>query len=233
MSKEEFRSKVENILVKTGPNSLIMSDEQYDKIVAVLGRASTTESSDFRPEERLIVRRYKMTVVNGVTMVFRATNNKEVVRVAQLFDVLDTCHKTLCHGGRDKMVKELSSKYHNIPRPVIQAYLDGCVQCEMKKRRPRAGQVSKPILTDDMNRRGQVDLINWDTEKDGEYRYIMVYQDHLTKFTSLRPLKTKRAEEVARELVDIFCTFGAPNILHSGELKYVHSKCAVLVLPVL
>ena len=80
-------------------------------------------------------------MVNGVTMVFRATNNKEVVRVAQLLDALDTCQKTLCHGGRDKVIKELSSKYHNIPRPVIPAYLDGCVRCEMKKRRPGAGQV--------------------------------------------------------------------------------------------
>ena len=50
MSKEEFLSKVEHILVKTGPNSLIMSDDDYDKIVAVLGRASTTGSLQTKPK---------------------------------------------------------------------------------------------------------------------------------------------------------------------------------------
>ena len=39
----------------------------------------------------------------------------------------------------------------------------------------------------------------------------------MTKFVQLRPTKTKRAEEVAYILVDIFCTFGAPTILQSDN----------------
>nr|XP_018908515.1 PREDICTED: KRAB-A domain-containing protein 2-like [Bemisia tabaci] len=42
---------------------------------------------------------------------------------------------------------------------------------------------------------------------------------HLTKFCILRALKTKTAEEVATHLFDIFCTFGAPSILHSDNGK--------------
>ncbi|XP_028040732.1 KRAB-A domain-containing protein 2-like isoform X1 [Bombyx mandarina] len=45
----------------------------------------------------------------------------------------------------------------------------------------------------------------------------MVYQDHLTKFVVLRPLKTKRAEEVAHTLLDIFTLLGAPAILQSDN----------------
>ncbi|XP_022907046.2 KRAB-A domain-containing protein 2-like [Onthophagus taurus] len=45
----------------------------------------------------------------------------------------------------------------------------------------------------------------------------MVYQDHLTKFVLLKALKTKRAEEVAYYLFDIYTTFGAPVILHSDN----------------
>ena len=45
----------------------------------------------------------------------------------------------------------------------------------------------------------------------------MNYQDHLTKFTILRPLKSKTAEEVAYQLMDIFCMFGAPFILQSDS----------------
>ena len=36
--------------------------------------------------------------------------------------------------------------------------------------------------------------------------WIMVYQDHLTKLCILRPLTSKRAAEVAYQLIDIFFT---------------------------
>ena len=45
----------------------------------------------------------------------------------------------------------------------------------------------------------------------------MVYQDHLTKFCILRPLHTKRASEVAYQLMDIFLLVGAPQILQSDN----------------
>jgi len=42
----------------------------------------------------------------------------------------------------------------------------------------------------------------------------MNYQDYLTKFVILRPLKIKRAEEIAFNLMDIYTIFGALVILH-------------------
>jgi len=57
-------------------------------------------------------------------------------------------------------------------------------------------------------------------QPDGDYKFIMVYQDHLTKFVILRPLTRKRAEEVAYVLIDIFTTFGAPAILQSDNGSY-------------
>ena len=141
-------SEDEDILSKTGPNSLIITDEAYDKIAAVLGRASTTPSSEFRPEEKLTIRRYKMAVVNGSSLIFRANNNKEIVKASSMFDVLHEWHQTLCHGGRDKMQKELNAKYHNIARPAIQAYLSGCVPTmrdEEKTPKCVAGHQSNPV----------------------------------------------------------------------------------------
>ena len=49
--------------------------------------------------------------------------------------------------------------------------------------------------------------------KDGNYRFILHYMEYLTKFSQIRPLKTKTAEEVAKELVYIFLDTGAPHIL--------------------
>ena len=107
--------------------------------------------------------------------------------------------------------------YANITVKQMQAFVDCCEVCQVKKGRMKKGVVVKPIVTSDVNRRAQVDCIDMQSNPDGEYKYIMVYQDHLTKWTVLRPLKTKKAEEIAENLVNIFCHFGSPLILHSDN----------------
>ena len=52
---------------------------------------------------------------------------------------------------------------------------------------------------------------------DGEYKWLLVYQDHFTKFVQLRPIKQKSAIEVAGALLDIFSIFGVPSILQSDN----------------
>lgn len=87
----------------------------------------------------------------------------------------------------------------------------------MKHSAPKNGIVVKPMVSSELNSRCQVDLIELQSHRDGEYKSIMVYQDHLTKFVQLQPLKTKTAEEVAYHLLEIFLTFGAPAILQSDN----------------
>ncbi|XP_050313667.1 KRAB-A domain-containing protein 2-like [Anthonomus grandis grandis] len=58
---------------------------------------------------------------------------------------------------------------------------------------------------------------NMQSHPDRENKFIMVNQDHLTKFVQIPPLTSKRAEELAKSLVDIFCIFGAPSILQSNN----------------
>ena len=42
------------------------------------------------------------------------------------------------------------------------------------------------------------------------YRWLLLYQDHFTKFIRFRPLKNKCAEEVADVIEDIFCELSIP-----------------------
>ena len=58
----------------------------------------------------------------------------------------------------------------------------------------------------------QIDLMNMQTEKDGDYESILNAQNHFTKYCHLRPLKSRRANEVAVRLFEIFTEFGAPLI---------------------
>ena len=65
--------------------------------------------------------------------------------------------------------------------------------------------------------KGQVDLMDFQSNPDGNYKFIMVYQDHLTKFCNIKPLTSKKASEVAFNLIDVFTIFVSPHILQSDN----------------
>ncbi|XP_060874754.1 KRAB-A domain-containing protein 2-like [Metopolophium dirhodum] len=91
----------------------------------------------------------------------------------------------------------------------------------------KKGLVVKPIISNELNSRCQFDLVDMQEQPDGNYKFILVYQEHLTKFVLLRPLMHKRAEEVAYVLLDIFTTFGAPTILQSDNVQEFSSQGSV------
>ncbi|XP_076042016.1 uncharacterized protein LOC143025919 [Oratosquilla oratoria] len=154
-------------------------------------------------------------------LIRRRNANEEPIYFAKLEDTYDTikrAHIATGHGDRDKMVKEVTKKYANITHDAISIYKSLCIECQRKRKRPTTkGTVVRPILTKNFGSRSQVDLVDMQSMKQGNYKWIMVYQDHLTKFCVLRPLTSKRAAEVAYQLLDIFLLLGAPEILQSDN----------------
>ncbi|KAL4141348.1 hypothetical protein QTP88_004003 [Uroleucon formosanum] len=141
----------------------------------------------------------------------------------------------LCHWGK---MRAVLSKQYAIPRPAIETFLSICTTCNNKKGVNRK-LVIKPIMSKDFNERGQIDLVDFQSLPDGKYKWILNYQDHHTKFISLLPLESKRAVEVASNLLIIFLTFGAPKILQSdngrkfvnsiiNEIKELWPKCIIV-----
>ena len=97
---------------------------------------------------------------------------------------------------------------------IILKCLSQCALTQRKRVRPvTKGVVVRPILSKEFSARGQVDLIDMQSLPHDSFKWIMVYQNHLTKFVVIRPLTPKRAAEVAYQLMDIFLLFGAPHIL--------------------
>ena len=117
------------------------------------------------------------------------------------------------------MEAELRKKYCNVIRQVTL-----CEQCQLKKKTPKRGLAVRPIVSNYTNSRCQVDLTDMQFEPDRYYRLITNYHDHLTKFTILRPVKSKTVEEEAYQLMDIFCMFGAPFILQSDNGREFANK---------
>ena len=104
-------------------------------------------------------------------------------------------------------------------RDVIREYINRCERCCEKRRKSEtaSGVVIQPILVKDLNDRGQVDLVDFQTWSDRSNSYILHYIEYLTKYHILRPLKSKTVIEVARKLLHIFLDFGAPHVLQSNN----------------
>ena len=115
------------------------------------------------------------------------------------------------------MEAEVRRMHCNFTQQVMGLYLALCELCQLKEKTPKRGLVVRPIFPNYTKSRCQVDLIDVRSEPVGCYRFLMKYQENFTKVTILRPLKSKTASEVAYQLMDIFCAFGAPISLHSDN----------------
>jgi len=133
---------------------------------------------------------------------------------------LQATHVSIGHGGHDRMIKELGNKYKNITRNNIETFLHFCEPCQQKQKGSKKAVVVKPIISSDFNSRCQVDLIDFQSHPDGKFKFIMVYQDHLTKFVSDFRFVSKlflRQTKVRKQLtekVDDFDKYGIRRKVH-------------------
>ena len=73
-----------------------------------------------------------------------------------------------------------------------------------KSKKTLKSLVVKPIASSYLSC-GQVDLVDFSTtflEENQPYKWLLVNQDHFTKFVRMHALKTKTAEEVAEITVE-------------------------------
>jgi hypothetical protein len=220
VNRDKFFEKLHALIgSKREDNCFYFSQERYSKIVSevIFAKRKCSTPLDYRRLKRFDILKVSDEEKLIVPLKPGETNIQYYVTNDELFNILSETHIRTGHGGRTRMLKELQVRYKNITYEVIMLYLNLCKQCQMKHSAPKKGIVVKPMVSSELNSRCQVDLIDLQSHRDGDYVFIMVYQDHLTKFVQLRPLKSKRAEEVAYHLLNIFLTFGAPAFLHSDN----------------
>lgn len=235
----KFLEKISNLQFKVNHHN-VMNRSEFCALVEEVEKAYTTKQKSSK--QYRLQNKYEIEEIGQVKVLLSKTDKKIVLAAEEMYEIIESAHKAIGHGGRDRLREELKKKYANITLEIIAIFLAMCDTCQLKKNKKKKGLVTKPIVHFEMNSRCQVDLIDMQSEADQEFKFIMVYQDHLTKFVLLRPLQSKKAKEVADHLLDIFLIFGAPCILHSdngkefvnsiidelklnwAELKIVHGK---------
>ncbi|XP_026808717.1 SCAN domain-containing protein 3 isoform X1 [Rhopalosiphum maidis] len=244
-AKSKFNSELKKNREKLAKNASCLTDEQYNNIIRQIIELKRGVKKK-EPRDFQLLKRFDVILVQDKHKLIVPMKDKSVVLYyvsdGKLYDLLKSTHVSIGHGGRDRMIKELSKKYKNISRSDICTFLQMCEACQEKQKSIKKATVVKPIICSEFNSRCQVDLIEFQMFSNEKFKYIMIYQDYLTKFVVLRPLEHKLIEEVAYNLIDIFTLLGAPCIIQSAhgrdfsndivnclrslwpELKIVHGK---------
>lgn len=162
--------------------------------------------------------KFELIEVAGVRRVRRKRDQGIMAIVENFPDIIRDMHVASGHKGETKTHKKILEHYSNIPMAAVKKYIANCERCaEKSTKKSTRGVVVRPILSSSLNERGQVDLVDFQSLPDEDYKFILHYKEHLTKFSFFRPLKCKKASEVAMELLHIFLTFGAPHVLQSDN----------------
>jgi hypothetical protein len=61
------------------------------------------------------------------------------VTVDELFEVIHTTHLAVGHGGRNRMMAVLKTKYCNVTTETVIAYLGLCSNCQVKQSNLKEG----------------------------------------------------------------------------------------------
>ena len=59
---------------------------------------------------------------------------------------------------------------------------------------------------------------------DGQFKWILVFQNHFSKRVFLRSLRKKSGLDVAEALIEIFAETGAPRFLHTDNGREFKNK---------
>ena len=176
--RNSFDRKIDELDEKKGLSSTFLSNDKYQFIMHRLKEIASGAKKDAK--DHRLVKRYDIEVTRTPTItierLFKAGTNLVFVTKSELFNVIHELHLLKGHGARDVMFHEAKERYANVTREVLQLYVDACEECQLKRKKVRKSLVVKPIISKAMNSRAQVDLIDMQSQPDGNYKWIMNYQ---------------------------------------------------------
>ena len=219
--KNEFYEQLNEVIEKKNWSTFLTNND-YSKLMEEY-KVAKDKLTKKTSHEYYLLKHYDLIKIGDEEKLVHKIKHVEDVPIIiatkeMLFDILLKSHLDTGHGRRDKMLHDIKSSYHGVTVDIIRLFLNLCKECAtIKARKAITGIVVKPIISDYFDSRMQIDLIDMQSCKDGEYQWILNAQNHFTKFCHLKPLKSKRAAEVAVRVFEIFVDFGAPVILQSDN----------------
>ncbi|XP_023233514.1 uncharacterized protein LOC111633211 [Centruroides sculpturatus] len=127
--KQRFDDELCKIRVNAAKNSIFLTETTYQKLINDVQKAKMTTKKE--PRDYWLLNRYDVMIVeNKSKLIYPVKEGVSTIQYyvtdSELFHVLHEAHLAIGHGGRDRMLKELSVKYKNVTRHDIELYIHHC-----------------------------------------------------------------------------------------------------------
>ena len=134
------------------------------------------------------------------------------------FNLMETAHQQLGHAGYVATLALLKRNNHKWPNmhQDVRNLVESCDRCQAFDTPPKIWEPAKnaiPVTLEDVT---QIDLIEMEPDKHG-YKYILDIMNTQTGFTILKPLKNKKASQIAKHLESTIQILGPPKIIASDN----------------
>ena len=179
------------------------------------------------PKDYYVLRKFYVREICGKKFLilrkdYRNDSPPIFVSTDQIYRYVKSAHERTIHGGVKKTYNAVKKDAKNVKMSHVRLFVRSCSYCTSTRKGKIRPVIKCPIVTNGYGKRGQVDLIDIRVFGGSNCSFILNYQDNLTRFCILKPLKDKSAESVLESLSEIFNTLGAPKYLHTdngGEFR--------------
>jgi len=135
----EFRKKLFEKYAKC--KKYLFPREVYNSTIEDLKLASQVSSSK-SGHDYYILNKYEVLQCGDVEKLIKKRSSPEdppiyYVCIEETYATIQRAHIATGHGGRDRMLKHLSTKYANITRECVDLFKSYCVPCQEKIKRPK------------------------------------------------------------------------------------------------
>ena len=152
-------------------NSKSLSAERYAELLELVknGRNKEAKKSCY---DYNAVKRFDILTIGDVEKLIKKRKTEEesilyFVTNEELYEKIQEVHTQQGHGGINKMLAHLKKRYANITQEAVTMFITFCEECERRRNRANSKSiVVKPIRSSDLNSRGQVDLIDMQSQPD-------------------------------------------------------------------
>ena len=227
-----FKIKLEEKIQQSKGQISILSKEKYNDIINVLLKWNEYTVLEKKKIGYRLAQKYYVLSLEGksVELFWKKSKNisndernahERVLHKENIFEAIRKIHEEAIHVKGRTLTHRFREMYgKSIPQWTLKLFTDLCPHCiEMREVRKYQIAGHKPILSNQFGERGQADLIDYQSLEFNGYKYLLVYQDHCTKFVECCALKNKKKRTTSRALIDIFTSLGAPRILHTDNGK--------------
>ena len=132
--------------------------------------------------------------------------------ITEAFYIVTSVHALMHHPGSRKVQQKLKGHYYGLTEDYCIWVAEHCSNCLLKQPN-KTPQILKPIVSNRCMQRVQIDLIDFRSKADGDYKWLLQVKDHFSRYVWLRAMTAKASAEVAEHMAEWYGDNGYPKIL--------------------